>query len=63
MPTINVSSDNIHTPETPRTDTDGDGDGVERTADVTTTTTEDITIKYPVSIQDFDAPTPDPFID
>ena len=56
---INIRSVKIHTLEPLRPDTDGDGG--ERAAAATTTTTGDKIITYPVLIQGFEAPSPDPF--
>ena len=61
LATINIRSINIHTPEPPLTSTGGDGG--ERADAATTTTTRDTTVAYPVSIQVFEAPAPDPLND
>ena len=59
--TINIRSVKLHTPEPlpPATNSDGG----ERAAAATTTTTGDTTITDPVSVQVFEAPSPDPLID
>ena len=56
--TINIQSVKLHTPEPPRPSTGGDGGN--RAPTVTTTSTGDTTITYPVSAQGFEAPEPDP---
>ena len=59
--TINIRSVKLHTPEPPRPSTGGDG--WERDAATTMTTTGDTTITYPVSVQFFEATTPEPLND
>ena len=52
--TINIRSVKLHTPEPPRPSTGGDGG--ERAAADTTTSTGDITVTDPISVQIFEAP-------
>ena len=59
--TINIRSVKLHTPEPPRPSTGGD-DG-ERAAAATTTATVDTTVTYPVSVQVFEVPEPEPLND
>ena len=59
--TIKKRSVKLHTPEPLRPATGGDGG--EWVSAATTTTTEDTTIRDPVSVQFFEAPAPDPFND
>ena len=59
--TINIRSVKIHTPEPPCPSTDGNGG--ERDSSATTTTTGDITVTDPVSVQIFKASAPDPLND
>ena len=59
--TINIRSVKLHTLETPRPFTGGDGG--ERADVATTTNTGDTIVTYPVSVQVFEAPTPDPLND
>ena len=61
LTTINVGSVKLHTLEPLRPATDGDG-GERADAD-TTTTTGETTITYPVSVQVFEPPAPDPLND
>ena len=59
--TINIRSVKLHTPGPPRPDIGGDGGY--RAAAVTTTNNGDTTVTYPVSVQVFEAPSPDPLND
>ena len=52
--TINIRIVKLHTPEPPRPSTGGDGG--ERAAADTTTSTGDITVTDPISVQIFEAP-------
>ena len=61
MYSINIWSVKLHTPEPPRPST-GD-DGGEKASDATKITTGDTTVTYPVSVQVFEAPAPDPLND
>ena len=56
--TINIRSVKLHNQEPPCPYTDFGGG--ERAAATTTTTTGDTTVTYPVSVQVFEAPAPDP---
>ena len=59
--TTNIRSVKLYTTEPPRPSTGGDGG--ERDPAVTTTTTGNITVTDPVSVQVFEAPAPDPLND
>ena len=61
MDTIKIRSVKLHTPEPLCPDTDGDGG--ERAATATRTTTVDTTITDPVSVQVFEAQSPEPLND
>ena len=56
--TVNIWSVKLHTPEPPRSSTVGDGG--KRAVSVTTTIDGDTTVTYPVSVQLYGAPAPDP---
>ena len=61
LATINIQSAKLHTQEPPCPYTVGDGGY--RADSATTTTNGDTTVTYPVSVQVFEAPAPDPFND
>ena len=61
MATINIRTFKLHNPEPHRPDTGGDGG--EMAAEATTNTAEHTTVTYPISVQFFEAPTPDPLND
>ena len=58
---INIRSVKIHTPEPPNTSTGGDSG--DRAPAYTNTTTGETNVTYPVSVQVFEAPAPDPLND